>query len=73
MNQLEKELQRAQGKIKLMLKSCRQLEGEKETSGEGMAMKQAVGLDAGCGPCMVARPSLRGWTINLQCGSQTHC
>ncbi|XP_042114757.2 centromere protein F isoform X1 [Peromyscus maniculatus bairdii] len=30
-NQLEKEFQRAQGKIKLLLKSCKQLEGEKRT------------------------------------------
>jgi centromere protein F len=40
-NQLEKELQRAQGKIKLMLKSCRQLEGEKE-----MLQKELSQLEA---------------------------
>lgn len=40
-NQLEKEFQRAQGKIKLLLKSCKQLEGEKK-----MLQKEIYQLEA---------------------------
>ncbi|XP_036057777.1 centromere protein F [Onychomys torridus] len=40
-NQLEKEFQRAQGKIKLLLKSCKQLEGEKR-----MLQKELYQLEA---------------------------
>ncbi|XP_029394655.1 centromere protein F [Mus pahari] len=41
-NQLEKEFQRAQGKIKLLLKSCKQLEGEKEVLQKELSQLEAA-------------------------------
>lgn len=41
-NQLEKEYQRAQGKIKLLLKSCKQLEGEKKLLQKELSQLEAA-------------------------------
>ncbi|XP_031194364.1 centromere protein F [Mastomys coucha] len=41
-NQLEKEFQRAQGRIKLLLKSCKQLEGEKKMLQKELAQLEAA-------------------------------
>ncbi|KAL6053609.1 hypothetical protein STEG23_018842, partial [Scotinomys teguina] len=51
-DQLEKDFQRAQGKIKLLLKSCKQLEGEKKTLQKELhqleaAQKQKAGAVVG--------------------------
>lgn len=56
MNHLEKEFQRAQGKIKLLLKSCKQLEGEKK-----MLQKELSQLEA------AQKQRAGGWSWGTQC------